>query len=217
MSVLVIGGGYAGLKAALDSAKEEEVFFVLRTPNLGGFFSELHVVDGKHPSDILAPLIEQIKENEKIQVFTNSVIERVKEEDHGFKVSVRRKQIRIDETKCDSCGECWKLCPVCVPDRCNEWLSNRNAIYAPEVALSYAIERETPFCQATCPVSLDIRGYAGLIADGKFKEAYDLIREKVPFPGVLGRIVRVFEFKEIILVQFCSQYFRELFYAFTGY
>ncbi|KAF5436655.1 Heterodisulfide reductase, subunit A [Candidatus Methanophagaceae archaeon] len=188
MSVLIIGGGYAGLKAALDCARVEEVFFVLRTPNLGGFFSELHLVDGKHPSDILSPLIEQIKENEKIQVFTNSVIEKVKEVDHGFKVSVRRKQIRIDETKCDSCGECWKLCPVCVPDRCNEWLIDRNAIYAPEVALSYAIERETPFCQATCPVSLDIRGYAGLIADGKFKEAYDLIREKVPFPGVLGRV-----------------------------
>ncbi|RCV64629.1 Heterodisulfide reductase, subunit A [Methanophagales archaeon] len=188
MSVLVIGGGYAGLKAALDCAKEEEVFFVLRTPDLGGFFSKLHLVDGKPPSDILAPLIEQIKENDKIHVFTNSAIERVKEVDHGFKVSVRRKPIRIDETKCDSCGECWKICPVTAPDRCNEWLSNRNAIYAPEVALSYAIERETPFCQATCPVSLDIRGYAGLIADGKFKEAYDLIREKVPFPGVLGRV-----------------------------
>ncbi|MFV9677677.1 MAG: FAD-dependent oxidoreductase, partial [Methanosarcinales archaeon] len=133
-------------------------------------------------------LIEQIKENDKIHVFTNSMIERMKEEDHGFKVSVRRKPIRIDETKCDSCGDCWKICPVRVPDRCNEWLSNRNAIYAPGEALSYAIERETPFCQATCPVSLDIRGYAGYIADGKFKAAYDLIRAKVPFPGVLGRV-----------------------------
>ncbi len=188
MSVLVIGGGYAGLKAALDCANDEEVFFVLRTPNIGGFFSKLHLVEGKHPFDILEPLIEQIKENDKIHVFTNSVIERMKEEDHGFKVSIRRKPIRIDETKCDSCGECWKVCPVTSPDRCNGWLSNRNAIYTPEDALSYAIERETPFCQATCPVSLDIRGYAGFIADGKFKEAYDLIREKVPFPGVLGRV-----------------------------
>ncbi|RCV65400.1 heterodisulfide reductase subunit A [Methanophagales archaeon] len=188
MSFLVIGGGYAGLKAALDCAKEEEVFFVLRTSNLGGLFSKLHLVDGKPPSDILSPLIEQIKENDKIHVFTNSVIERVKEADHGFKVSVRRKPIRIDETKCDSCGECWKICPVTTPDWCNGWLSNRNAIYTPDDALSYAIERETPFCQATCPVSLDIRGYAGFIADGKFKEAYDLIRAKVPFPGVLGRV-----------------------------
>ena len=188
MSVLVIGGGYAGLKAALDCANDEEVFFVLRTPNIGGFFSKLHLVEGKHPFDILSPLIEQIKENDKIHVFTNSAVERMKEEDHGFRVSVRRKPIRIDETKCDSCGECWKMCPVTSPDRCNGWLSNRNAIYTPEDALSYAIERETPFCQATCPVSLDIRGYAGFIADGKFKEAYDLIREKVPFPGVLGRV-----------------------------
>ncbi len=111
-------------------------------------------------------------------------------ENQGFTVTVRRNPIRIDATKCDSCGECWKICPVSVPDRYNEWLSNRNAIYTPEDALSYsyAIERETPFCQATCPVSLDVRGYVGLIADGKFKEAYDLIREKVPFPGVLGRV-----------------------------
>lgn len=191
MSVLVIGGGYAGLKAALDCAAtngDEEVFFVLRTPNIGGLFSKLHLVEGKHPSEILSPLIEQIKENEKIHALTNAVVERVKEEDHGFKVSILRKPIRIDETKCDSCGECWKICPVRPPDRCNEWLINRNAIYTPEEALSYAIERETPFCQATCPVSLDIRGYAGLIADGKFKEAYELIREKVPFPGVLGRV-----------------------------
>ncbi|MCK4397796.1 MAG: FAD-dependent oxidoreductase [Methanophagales archaeon] len=192
MSVLIIGGGYEGITAALDYANDEEVFFVLRTSNLGGLFSKLHLVDGKHPSDILAPLIEQIKENEKIQVFTNSVIERVGRDEHShmFTVSVRRNPIRIDATKCDSCGECWKICPVSVPDRYNEWQSNRNAIYTPEAALSYsyAIERETPFCQATCPVSLDIRGYVGLIADGKFKEAYELIREKVPFPGVLGRV-----------------------------
>jgi len=191
MSVLVIGGGYEGITAALECANDEkEVFFVLRTSDLGGLFSKLHLVDGKHPSDILAPLIEQIKENEKIQVFTNSVIERVEGENPRFKVTVRRNPIRIDATKCDSCGECWKICPVSVPDRYNEWQSNRNAIYTPEAALSYsyAIERETPFCQATCPVSLDIRGYVGLIADGKFKEAYDLIREKVPFPGVLGRV-----------------------------
>lgn len=189
MSVLVIGGGNAGIKAALDRAvTHEEVYFVVNTPNIGGLFAKLHVVEGKHPPDILSPLLQQLKENEKIHVFTNSTIERVKEDNHGFAVRIRRKPVRIDETKCDLCGECWKICPIKPPDRCNEWLITKNAVYAPEEALSYAIERETPFCQATCPVSLDIRGYVGLIADGKFKEAYELIRKKVPFPGVLGRV-----------------------------
>ncbi|MEA1957854.1 MAG: heterodisulfide reductase subunit A, partial [Euryarchaeota archaeon] len=73
MSVLIIGGGYEGITAALDCANDEkeegkEVFLVLRTADIGGLFSKLHLVDGKHPSDILAPLIEQIKENEKIHV-----------------------------------------------------------------------------------------------------------------------------------------------------
>ena len=189
MSVLVIGGGYAGIKAVLDqTATDDAVYFVVSTPNLGGLFARLHAVEGKPPSEILSPLIQQIKEHEKVQVFTNSTIERVNEKDHGFEVIIRKKPIRIDETKCDSCGECWKICPVKPPDRCNEWLITRNAVYAPEEALSYAIERETPFCQATCPVGLDVRGYVGLIADGKFKEAYELVREKVPFPGVLGRV-----------------------------
>jgi heterodisulfide reductase subunit A-like polyferredoxin len=53
MSVLVIGGGYAGLKAALDCANDEEVFFVLRTPNIGGFFYKIHLVEGKNTFEIL--------------------------------------------------------------------------------------------------------------------------------------------------------------------
>ena len=191
MRVLVIGGGYAGIKAVLDrAATDDAVYFVVSTPNLGGLFARVHAVEGKPPSEILSPLVQRIKEQEKIQVFTNSTIKRVKESagDHNFEVTIRKKPIRIDETKCDLCGECWKICPVKPPDRCNEWFCTRNAVYAPEEALSYAIERETPFCQATCPVGLDVRGYVGLIADGKFKEAYELVREKVPFPGVLGRI-----------------------------
>lgn len=189
MSTLVIGGGYAGIKAVLErAATSEQVYLVVSTPSLGGLFARLHAVDGKPTSEILSPLIQRIKEHEKVQVFINSFVEQVHEEDHGFRVTIRTRPIRIDATKCDACGECWKICPIKPPDRCNEWLIARNAIYEPEGAISYAIEREIPFCQATCPVGLDVRGYVGLIADGKFKEAYDLVRAKVPFPGVLGRV-----------------------------
>ncbi len=45
-----------------------------------------------------------------------------------------------------------------------------------------------PPCQAGCPAGIDIQGYVALISQGKFGEAFDLIREKVPFPLVLSRI-----------------------------
>ncbi|MFC1950447.1 FAD-dependent oxidoreductase [Chloroflexota bacterium] len=43
-------------------------------------------------------------------------------------------------------------------------------------------------CEVTCPAHVDVPGYIALISKGKFKEALDLIREKLPLPGVLGRV-----------------------------
>jgi indolepyruvate ferredoxin oxidoreductase alpha subunit len=45
-----------------------------------------------------------------------------------------------------------------------------------------------PYCQATCPLHIDIRGYIKLIKEGKFDEALALIKETLPFPGIIGRI-----------------------------
>ncbi len=45
-----------------------------------------------------------------------------------------------------------------------------------------------PYCQATCPLHIDIRGYTGLIKEGKFDEALALIKETLPFPAIVGRI-----------------------------
>ncbi len=47
--------------------------------------------------------------------------------------------------------------------------------------------REAP-CQIACPARLSIPGYVALIAKGKFKEALDLIRQRMPLPVVCGRI-----------------------------
>ncbi len=43
-------------------------------------------------------------------------------------------------------------------------------------------------CQAACPAGINIQGYIALVSQGKFQEAFDLVREKVPFPLVLSRI-----------------------------
>jgi len=44
------------------------------------------------------------------------------------------------------------------------------------------------YCEAKCPIHLDVKGYVKLIAEGKYAESLALIREKLPFPGILGRI-----------------------------
>ena len=45
-----------------------------------------------------------------------------------------------------------------------------------------------PNCVARCPLHVDARGYVQLTKEGKFREALQLVREKLPFPGVLGYV-----------------------------
>ncbi|MFP4020989.1 MAG: FAD-dependent oxidoreductase [Halanaerobium sp.] len=47
---------------------------------------------------------------------------------------------------------------------------------------------EPPYCQARCPLNIDVQGYVTLIGEGKYREALELIRESTPFPGILGRV-----------------------------
>jgi len=50
------------------------------------------------------------------------------------------------------------------------------------------ISQSSPYCQAACPLHIDSAGYIGLIRVGKFDEALRLIKDKLPFPGIMGRI-----------------------------
>ncbi|PXF51549.1 MAG: hypothetical protein C4B55_04020 [Candidatus Methanophagaceae archaeon] len=52
----------------------------------------------------------------------------------------------------------------------------------------FGIDREVPRCVSTCPAGCDAQGYIKLISEGRYEEAYSLIRETIPFPATLGRI-----------------------------
>ncbi|MFO7789436.1 MAG: FAD-dependent oxidoreductase, partial [Bacteroidales bacterium] len=84
-------------------------------------------------------------------------------------------------------------CPVERIDEFNGELSKRNGIYRlyPQAIPNvYTIDKSSPPapCKATCPAGVNVQGYVALIAKGKFYEALELIREKMPFAGVCGRI-----------------------------
>ena len=81
---------------------------------------------------------------------------------------------------CTTCGRCEGVCPngIAILD-----------IIRPLRSLSPPdLVPDSPACIDACPARIDIPGYLRLIAEGKINEAYALIREKVPFPGILGRV-----------------------------
>jgi len=78
----------------------------------------------------------------KIKLYAYSEVEKVSGYIGNFKVKIRKKARYVDETKCNSCGECVKVCPVAVPDEYQMGFSSRKAIYiqlAQAVPSSYLI------------------------------------------------------------------------------
>jgi NADH:ubiquinone oxidoreductase subunit E len=114
-SVLVIGGGIAGIQASLDLASMGfKVYLVEKSPSIGGRMAQL---DKTFPTNdcamcILAPKMIECYRHENIEVLTYSELAEVKGELGDFKVTVLRKPRYIDETKCTGCGDCVTNCVV---------------------------------------------------------------------------------------------------------
>lgn len=82
---------------------------------------------------------------------------------------------------CTTCGRCETVCPngIAILDIIRPLRSMTPKEFVPE---------DRPPCADACPAGIDIPGYLRLIAQGKPEEACALILEKVPFPGILGRV-----------------------------
>ncbi|MDI6781097.1 MAG: FAD-dependent oxidoreductase [bacterium] len=194
-SVLVVGGGIAGMQASLDLTDAGfKVYLVEASPAIGGKMAQL---DKTFPTNdcsmcIMSPRLVDVASNLNIELLTTSEVVGLEGEPGNFRVSVCKKPRYIDVTKCTGCGDCAKECPVELPSEFNMGLSTRKAIYKPyaqAVPGAFAIDkRGTSPCKSGCPLNISVQGYVALIAQGKFKEALDLIRRENPFPGICGRV-----------------------------
>jgi heterodisulfide reductase subunit A len=99
-----------------------------------------------------------------------------------------RPVIRPD--RCQTCNVCIRGCPAeIIPEYRKEEKSLRGALYRSKILEEVPSDKvRLPPCQEACPIHQDTRGYAGLIAKGKLKEALELIREVNPLPAVCGFI-----------------------------
>jgi heterodisulfide reductase subunit A len=192
---LVVGGGIAGIQAALSIAEAGyQVFLVEKETSIGGRMAQL---DKTFPTldcsaCILTPKMVQVARHPNITLLTNSEVADVSGYVGNFQVTVKKKARFVDISKCSGCGECTAVCPVSVPHEFDQQLSNRKAIYRlfPQaIPGAFAIDkRGVPPCRAACPAGVNVQGYVALIGAGKYAEALELIRRELPFPGICGRV-----------------------------
>jgi heterodisulfide reductase subunit A len=194
-NTLVVGGGIAGMQASLDIAKAGfKAYLVERQPTVGGHMLQY---DKTFPTlDCAAcigtPKMVSVGQEPNIELLSYSEVEDVSGFVGNFKVKVRRKS-RYVEDNCTGCGECETVCPVGYP---NEWdvaTKMRKAIYRPfpqAVPITYCIEPKYDRgpCVQTCPAGTNVQGYVALVKSGKYQEAVNIIMEKLPLPGTLGRV-----------------------------
>ena len=194
-NTLVVGGGIAGIQAALEIAdSKHKVYLVERTPSIGGHMAQL---DKTFPTldcsaCILTPKMSLAGSHPYIELMSYSEVAEVSGYVGNFKVKIKKKPRYIDVDKCTGCGECSNVCPVTVPNEFDLGLGQRKAIYRPfpqAVPNAFAIDkRGYPPCRSACPAGVNAQGYIALISQGKFREALDVLRRTMPFAGVCGRV-----------------------------
>ena len=132
---LVIGGGIAGITAALDIADAGfPVDIVEKKPSVGG---KLAMLDKTFTtldcaSCIVTPKMTEVSQNPNIRILSYSEVVGVKGYIGNFSIDIKRHARFVDETKCTGCGECIEACPnKKVPNDFNLNLDNKKAIYIP--------------------------------------------------------------------------------------
>ncbi|MEO0087376.1 MAG: CoB--CoM heterodisulfide reductase iron-sulfur subunit A family protein [candidate division WOR-3 bacterium] len=163
---LVIGGGIAGIQAALDIANAGyEVYLVEKEPSIGGHMAQLEKTFPTLDCSacILTPKMVEVSKNPYIKLYTYCEIEDVSGFVGNFKVKIKKKAKYVDWNRCIACGLCSEKCPKKIPSEFDCRLKERKAIYTPfaqAVPNKPVIDRENCIyfrtgrcrvCEKVCP------------------------------------------------------------------
>jgi len=112
----------------------------------------------------------------------------------------------VDVARCVACGECVEVCPVNAlrlgPKLCAKTPvvpaarpTPRNQVWGPDhwnpdyrTNAQVVTDRGSSPCKAGCPAHIGVQGYIKKAAQGRYREALELIKRENPFPAVCGRV-----------------------------
>ena len=132
-AALVIGGGIAGCRAAMDLANLGiQVYLVEQLPTIGGHMTQLFKTfpTNECPQCSISPLTNGVANHKNITLYTKARVRGVEGSIGNFKVSVDLLP-RYVKDNCTSCGKCSEFCPVEVPSEWDSGMTFRKAIYKP--------------------------------------------------------------------------------------
>ncbi len=174
--LLVIGGGIAGITAALTAARMGiPVVLVEKSPTIGG---KMAMLSETFPTldcaqCILTPLMAEVARHPLIKIYTLAEVEDVTGSVGNFRVRIRVRPRGVKVEDCRLCGFCERVCPVQVPNEFNRGLNKRKAIYIPfpqAIPSAYAVDFEhctkCGLCLKVCPTkAIDLEMRSEVIED----------------------------------------------------
>ncbi|HVP41103.1 MAG TPA: 4Fe-4S binding protein [Candidatus Krumholzibacteriaceae bacterium] len=213
--ILIVGGGIAGITAALDLGYlGHKVFMVERKPSIGGNMAKLTKVFPTLDCAqcILTPRMAEVGRNPNVNLYTYAEMQDISGRPGNYQVKVFMKPRGVDTEKCRSCGVCAKVCPVTVVDKFNEGLSQRKAAYIefPQaVPSTYVIDfaacNKCGKCAQLCPskaINLDDAGKTielnvGAIIMATGYELYDANQLKIYGYGAYKDVITMMDLERL--------------------
>jgi len=180
---LVIGGGIAGIQAALDIAEGgRQVILVEREPSIGGNMAKLSETFPTMDCSqcIMTPKMVEASLNENITIHTWSEVEKVDGYIGNFTVRIRKKARYVNEDLCNGCGLCIEKCPFKAKSEFEMGMAQRKVIYTP---FPQAVPNIPVIDAANCPkIQKDKCGACAIVCGPKcidFKQQDTVITEDI--------------------------------------